>query len=402
MHKYFRIIHTGFCNLFIKVLSIFIQKDYDLWFFGMDGGVCLAGNVLYFMQYVRRKHPHVRVVCMVYDSVLREAEDLVGLKKCMPNTLQSILVAAKAGVWICSGELAGDFVNVCREETIKINLWHGMPIKKINYSSAVIRRLTKKDIKQRIINYLLCYVKHEEYDFIACTSDTYKAIFKEAFNNENIFITGQPRDDIFYACPMREYLLQKYGLGKLVNSRIILYLPTFRDINKKCDEYMVFKDNPFAQNRLAQINSVVLQKDHQTPLQVTIVDGQICHLAGNVETQDLLAVADILITDYSSCFVDFLHTLRPIIFYPYDYQSYVTTDRELYFDYYDDTITPGVKAHNEDELIEAICRYVEVAEVGIELRKQSLCFFHKFRDGRSSERVYLAVTKLVDKKKARV
>ncbi len=70
------------------------------------------------------------------------------------------------------------------------------------------------------------------------------------------------------------------------------------------------------------------------------------------DTQQLLKHTDILITDYSSCFVDFLLLNRPVIFYNYDYADYVLNDRDLYFDY--DSTTPGVKVKDFEQLITAL------------------------------------------------
>ena len=74
--------------------------------------------------------------------------------------------------------------------------------------------------------------------------------------------------------------------------------------------------------------------------------------SADYDLQELLFSADILITDYSSCYLDYLLLNRPIIFYNYDYDTYLINDRELYFDY--EEITPGIKVHESDKLIAAI------------------------------------------------
>jgi len=70
------------------------------------------------------------------------------------------------------------------------------------------------------------------------------------------------------------------------------------------------------------------------------------------DSQQLLKYADVLITDYSSCFVDFLLLDRPVIFYNYDHDQYVINDRDLYFDY--DATTPGEKAKTFQELLSVL------------------------------------------------
>ena len=57
---------------------------------------------------------------------------------------------------------------------------------------------------------------------------------------------------------------------------------------------------------------------------------------------------DLLITDYSSIFFDFLLLDRPIVFFPYDLEQYLSQDRAMYFDY--EIMTPGPKCRTYDEL----------------------------------------------------
>lgn len=45
---------------------------------------------------------------------------------------------------------------------------------------------------------------------------------------------------------------------------------------------------------------------------------------------EALGAADILISDYSSCFFDYLVLNRPIIHFIYDYESYKRKDRGIY------------------------------------------------------------------------
>ena len=58
---------------------------------------------------------------------------------------------------------------------------------------------------------------------------------------------------------------------------------------------------------------------------------------------------DILISDYSSTYIDYLLLDRPLIFYNFDYEDYLQNDREMYYDY--DEVTPGYKAATFDELM---------------------------------------------------
>ncbi|WP_347040040.1 CDP-glycerol glycerophosphotransferase family protein [Glutamicibacter halophytocola] len=51
----------------------------------------------------------------------------------------------------------------------------------------------------------------------------------------------------------------------------------------------------------------------------------------SIDTNELLAVVDVLITDYSSIFYDFLPAKKPVIFYTPDFEAY-EAERGLYFE----------------------------------------------------------------------
>ena len=111
-----------------------------------------------------------------------------------------------------------------------------------------------------------------------------------------------------------------------------------------------------------------------------------------VDVAEILPNTDILITDYSSVFFDFLLTNRPIIFAPFDYEKYITKDRELYYDY--DEVTPGPKCKNWEEVLEWIVKFKENPNLFKEEREEVKNRFHKYQDGRNCERVFNEIIKL--------
>lgn len=69
-----------------------------------------------------------------------------------------------------------------------------------------------------------------------------------------------------------------------------------------------------------------------------------------------LKMADVLITDYSSIYFDYLLLDRPIIFFAYDLEEYLNDSREMYFDY--DEFTPGEKVNDYQELKSGIVKVI--------------------------------------------
>jgi CDP-glycerol glycerophosphotransferase (TagB/SpsB family) len=104
----------------------------------------------------------------------------------------------------------------------------------------------------------------------------------------------------------------------------------------------------------------------------------------NIDIMDLLIIADVLITDYSSVFYDYLLTLRPIIFFANDLEKY-TEVRDFYYDY--KSFVPGPFVQNGDELIQALKNIKQWNPEYEEKRRTVRDKFNKYSDGRATERI---------------
>lgn len=110
-------------------------------------------------------------------------------------------------------------------------------------------------------------------------------------------------------------------------------------------------------------------------------------LSNEFLTQDLLKISDCLVTDYSGVYFDFLLLQKPIIFYCYDYKEYLKDDRELYFNYFDDNITPGPKVKNITELMQSISNEMRESSYKKKITRAKK-LFHKYQDDMNCARVY--------------
>lgn len=116
----------------------------------------------------------------------------------------------------------------------------------------------------------------------------------------------------------------------------------------------------------------------------------------DIDVQELLAISDILITDYSSCYFDFLLLNRPVTFYAYDLEDYRSNDRGFYYDY--EAITAGPIVRDVNHLIIEIEKYLRDPTKDADKRKKKCEMFHKYRDGKSCERTFRTVEKLLHSK----
>jgi CDP-glycerol glycerophosphotransferase len=99
----------------------------------------------------------------------------------------------------------------------------------------------------------------------------------------------------------------------------------------------------------------------------------------------LIKDVDILITDYSSIYFDYLLLRKPVILAPFDYKDYMASSRDFYFDY--DTTIQGVRAYNWQELSQII------REKRYYFPAYALNALHFHKDGQSTKRIVDAVIK---------
>ena len=257
-----------------------------------------------------------------------------------------------------------------------------MPIKKI-----VFDYNDKETLRGNKFNYYLWETfavgfKHNSIDYIAATSDFFVPLMKSAFRNENVFADGLPRNDIFGINKKME-IKKKYGIHGEV---VVTYMPTHRAYGKGEQNPIIFKDNNEATEYFKQQNVEIVLKFHKNMIasyENKKIEYPISNLTLNkVDPQELLYISDILITDYSSCFIDYMLMKRPIIFYHYD--NYETDDNELYFRLDDFNIGTTVKS--EKELFILIKDMIKGKS--IKNNDEALKIFHNEVNFNSSEKVY--------------
>lgn len=255
-----------------------------------------------------------------------------------------------------------------------INLWHGTPMKKTNYLLRESSNLNKSGM---------------DFCKYTCTSSEFtKYLMSAQFRQhvDNIWITGQSRNDSLYN--KDQDLLSKHPFLK---KKTILYAPTFRlgektnlfpfddfmpdellNLLEKQDAYLMMRCH---MSELNQFNDKILLSSDR----IIVADQKMFP-----SVDSILGYTDILITDYSSIYFDFLLLNRPIIFLPYDLDQY-TGSRGLNFDF--DTNAPGVKPDNNSSFINSLKIYFEVPSTDEAERIRVRNKFNKFTDDKSSERI---------------
>ncbi|MBI2896365.1 MAG: CDP-glycerol glycerophosphotransferase family protein [Deltaproteobacteria bacterium] len=140
------------------------------------------------------------------------------------------------------------------------------------------------------------------------------------------------------------------------HSRLILWAPTFR--TRSLTRFLPFEDFDAAALSafLEEIDALLCLRPHpndQLDLEpVRLLSPRIVVADhGTLEdVQPLLPACDVVVTDYSGTYLEALLVDVPVVFVPYDRDSY---ERDLPLDY--DATTPGPKVATQAELLDA-CR----------------------------------------------
>jgi CDP-glycerol glycerophosphotransferase (TagB/SpsB family) len=400
--KYIRIFLRFPLHLFY-LLSCLVPRDDKIWVFGSGPtGNRFADNAKYFFLYVANTFPdEIRSIWISQNKRVVKELKKIGYEAYWSNSPEAFFYSLRAKYFIIDlFSSAFGFSYWFSGGGKKINLWHGMPIKKIGYDDNKSITYNPNQLR-RIIFRIFIPWSVEKYDILISTSSFFKEIFIKSFriNREKVLIAGHPRNDIFFKkiknCfigkERKTYLDLLKIKEKNPEGKIFIYMPTYRDTDKSFSADLDFKK---LNKLLSFYNSFLLIKPHPF---VEIKNEhnnfeKIIMLNPAADIYPLLPLVDILITDYSSIYFDFLLLDKPIIFFPYDFKKYFSEDRELYFDY--NEFTPGPKAYKFQELLCWIEYFLKGNDEFEKEREKlrDICFMYK--DGNSSERVSKCIKNL--------
>lgn len=359
-------------SLFFKPLSLInkvTKKDEKLIFFYSNLG--FRDNVKAFYDYLieNEYNKQYKIVVSIndYENYVNHApENVVFI-----DNKSGIKVFLKAKyAFYCFGKYP---IKPAKSQMV-INLWHGMPLKRVGNMEA---GLEKNDY-----NY---------FTKIVSTSELFAPILMKCFrcDRDQVIITGQPRtDELFAENPMQDAFI-RHGADK-----VILWLPTYRDEKKEFPVSILNQEQAVKLNeKLKESNTRLIVKLH--PLQEVagklkqysniefINQEQIGKL--KITVYGLLRASDALITDYSSVYFDYMLLNRPIAFTVDDIEKY-KNERGFTFDNPYDYM-PGNKLTTCEELESFIENVIDGVDEFKEERGHLNLTIHKYIDGKSSKRI---------------
>lgn len=276
-----------------------------------------------------------------------------------------------------------------RKGTKVLQLWHGTgSIKKFGQDSNVGRL---KELEKKINNNI---------NYLFVNSDSLIEEYAGAFGVDKrvVYATGLPRTDWLLRLVNDDKMLEKLvdikaKISKTKNivlkdKKIIMYAPTFRDNEVACPKLHIdilkllekLDENTMLFLRLHPFVSKAFKDNNLSKRVVNVSD--------YTDLNELMAVSDGLITDYSSLIFDYCVLNRPMYFYADDIVEFGLNGRGFYLDYNNEL--PGIIPASEEEMGKIIAKDLSGEEdEELKLKREKFVKkYYKWLDGNSAKRVY--------------
>ena len=235
-----------------------------------------------------------------------------------------------------------------RPEQKYLNTWHGTPLKAMGRDINIPGEFLSHANTARNFLHTTHLISPNEH-----TTDILIGRYDIAGTfTGRVAVTGYPRIDATLKATDEQKAALRKQLGLAADRPVVLYAPTWRGTMQtpEVDTARLVRDL----GAMAAAGGQLLFRGHhyseaalaETEIPATVVPR-------DIDTYDLLAIVDVLVTDYSSIFFDFLATGRPVLHFVYDWKDYKETRGGLYLKKKE---LPGVVCNKRDELVEALTR----------------------------------------------
>lgn len=287
--------------------------------------------------------PDVKIVWMVKPQFKQYVPDYITIVP--PSFLSSVKAQAQANVWVMNFPCKVNRGVYKGRNQYYIQTWHGdRGLKAVGY-------LNKKIKGKRLAG-----IDMSACDLFVAGSEYGVRKARQAFLYDGeVIVEGMPRNDKLVKDNENANDHEKHQIRKRLgiddNVKVLLYAPTFRD-EKRSQECAIDIDASMAALEESGEKWTCLLRSHATSKGIVTRNSQLSTLCYKDVTSypdmaDLLLIADLLITDYSSSAGDFILTGRPLVLVHFDRNDYESQHRNLW-------INPEeagyLVAKNQDEL----------------------------------------------------
>lgn len=369
--------------LFGRWASVFVRRDDDLWVFACGSGIGEGALELY--RFASAAKSPRRLVWLARNRRELAEARREGLTAALRSSWRGFRLTLRARVLVVTHGL-GDANRYGTRGAFIVQLWHGIPLKRIQLDSPATFRGTAPRMLRALYRRNSAAI-----GLVPAASETSAARLRSAFGlpAERVVVTGDPRDDAVLRDARAARRLLSARVGRLGSDRIVLFAPTWRD-----GEPDPVVPSPVEWAAIAKFleatKSVLIVRPHPHGVgdyrAGAEASKRIRILPANVQNDvnPVLPAVDMLVTDYSSIAFDFALLGRPIAFLAPDVARYTAT-RGLYEPYRD--FSGGSEVATWAELLQTLEEPATLDRLARHAQVLASTH-HAYRDGRNTERVY--------------
>ncbi len=297
----------------------------------------LEGNLLGIHDAIRRLRPDAEIVLLLEPY----GYGLLAKVRYLLRLVRGMYHVRTAGLVVVDNAWLPVHVAPHRAGTTIVQVWHAAGALK-RFGADALTPLAEPE--RRFL--------HRYYDFVVSSGEASREPWSRALRTpvERVVPLGTPRTDLFFD-PAAVAAARGRALAahpELAGRRVILHAPTFRGRGaaKRGDDQL---DAVALRATLGAADALVLKSHPNLDPRRVRTDGYDVVAAPSDDMNDLLAAADVLITDYSSSVFEFALLRRPLVLLVGDLESY-EQDPGLYLDMRSDMVgalvtdTAGVAA----------------------------------------------------------
>ncbi|MEZ3158202.1 CDP-glycerol glycerophosphotransferase family protein [Microbacterium sp. BWR-S6Y] len=379
-----------------RLLTAIVPRSRDEWVFGCAVG--LADGALA-LHTVATAHGE-RTTWLVADAEQQQDADRLGIRSVRRDSLAGFWRTARARVIVVTHGF-GDVQRYATTGAVIVQLWHGIPLKRIGLDSA---ETTRSPVLPSVLSPVLRVLYRRTTRRIAvlpAASHLVRGRLESAFGltDDRVPVTGEPRVDVLSTgtadsrrTAARERLTEVLGMP-LGDRRVVLYAPTWRDgapdpavpdagewgrITRVLDDagaLLLVRSHPLGEG------------DYRPPRGAA---DRVAALGSDLvaDVTPLLPGLDALVTDYSSLAFDAALVPLPVVFFAPDLEAY-TARRGLYGRYSD--VAGDRPARSWDDALAQIRAVLADPRATLAASRERSARVHAHRDGRNAERVYRVV-----------
>ncbi len=386
-----------------RILCKILPIERKNWIFGSDYGNMYREGSKYLIEYMLKYHPEFKCTFITKSHDVYLELKKKGIPCLMNDSLKAVFIISKAEAVFTTQWLTDIDYDYPRKGRHYYYLVHGQPLKKAH--KALKNKYGKKDNtiipppKKRHIGMVYNFIigkrinnwkSFNNIEFVSATSTFLQQYMQLDFGKEmDVRILGMPRNDGLFD---HDRMKKERWINGTKEKFVITYMPTHRLYGRGEITPTPFIDKPEYQKWMRDNNIVLLMKQHPNMIHklkdIPQTDVVRDITLDGIDPQVCIYHSDLLVTDFSSVWMDFLLLKRPIIFYIYD--NFESMDAGCHYDIRKDP--PGHFCYTEDDLFNLIKKVKEDYDK-MKPSDKIINKYHKYQDGNSCERYFNEIFK---------